>query len=361
MKQFLGSLLLALGLLALAPVVDAVTPTRTTGSDAVSQEPPPLKVVQLDKPVLPTSVFEYVRTIVLEETDEVVNVSPDVSIQPDGSFLIADGREARIRVYDPGGGLVTQFGRQGEGPGELGLPLRATRRPDGSLLVVDFSRGLLEFDSSGTRFLRGSRPPISPVYAAEQLNADEFLISGLRRESTDPRRLMHVWNAQVDTLVYSFFPTPGDSLARLAARNFGWADFARRGDTIAAIAAFSDTVYLFDRLTYEPLDQVALPLEDFRRIETYDPAAGTLELDEWLEQHDLLVDIHWLEDRSFLVQYQRPRGNDNEWSLLHTNMSGSRHFDLRNTPQLLAVEDNMLFFVHPDSYTPEKWAVVSLR
>lgn len=105
-------------------------------------------------PALPDSVFEQVRTITLEENDEVVNVSPDVSVQEDGSFLIADGREARIRIYDPEGRLETQFGRRGEGPGELGLPLEAMRRPDGSLVVVDLSRGILHFNSSGTRLIR---------------------------------------------------------------------------------------------------------------------------------------------------------------------------------------------------------------
>ena len=313
-------------------------------------------------PVLPNSVFEHVETILLEENAEVVNVSPDVTVQADGSFLIADSREARIRIYDRGGNLVTQFGRKGEGPGELGLPLKASHRPGGSLLVADFSRGLLEFDSSGTRFLRGTQLPIFPLYNAEQINDNEFLVFGLRRGSPDPRPLMHIWDAQNDTVSLSFFPTPGDSLARLAARSFGWADLARRGDTIAAIAAFSDTIYLFDGSDYDPLGKVPLPMRDFKRIVTYDPTASPLELDKWLGELNLLASIHWLEDRTFLVQYQQPRGaNDNEWSLLHTTIDGRRYFDLRNTPKLLAADGDLLFFVHPESYTPNKWAVVRLR
>ena len=311
-------------------------------------------------PALPDSVFEHVRTITLEENDEVVNVSPDVSVQEDGSFLIADGREARIRIYDSEGRLMTQFGRRGEGPGELGLPLEAMRRPDGSLVVVDLSRGILHFDSSGTRFIRGARPPMMPLYTAGPLGNDEFVVAGLRRGSADPRPLMHIWDPQADSVSFSFFPTPGDSLTRLAARNFGWADFARRGDTIAAIAAFADTVYLFDRVGSD-LGQVALPMIDFKRIATYDPTATPDELDQWLETLHLLVDIWWLEDGTLLVQYQQPQDTDNEWSLLRTDLDGRRYFDLRDTLELLAAHGNLLFFVDPSSYTPNKWIVVRLR
>jgi len=317
--------------------------------------------VRARTPALPDSVFEHVETIVLEENDEVVNVSPDVTVQADGSFLIADGSEGRVRIYDRRGNLLTQFGRRGDGPGELGLPVTAMRRPDGSLLVVDFSRGLLGFDSSGTRFVGRSQPPIRPVYAVKPLSDAEFLVAGLRHDSRDPRRLLHAWDAEENAISFSFFPTPGDSLARLAARNFGWADFARHGDTIAAIAAFSDTVYLFDRASYEPLGQVPLPITDFKRMTSYDPAAGPAEMDEWLEGLNLLTSIHWLEDRTLLVEYQQPRGGESEWNLLRTTLDGRPHFDLRNTPELLAADGNLLFFVHPESPTPNMWAVARLR
>ncbi len=44
-------------------------------------------------PTLPDSVFEPVATISLEEGDDVINVTPEVVVQDDGSFLIVDGRE----------------------------------------------------------------------------------------------------------------------------------------------------------------------------------------------------------------------------------------------------------------------------
>lgn len=311
-------------------------------------------------PTLPDSVFERVATISLEEGDTVINVTPDVVVQDDGSFLIVDGREARVRIYDASGRLEMQFGRKGEGPGEFGLPLTAMRNADGTMTVVDFSRGLLDFDSSGTGFLGASRPPIRPVYTARRLSDSLFLVAGIVGGSSSPRRLLHVWNSAADTISTSFFPTPGGSLAGLASRNFGWVDIALRGDTVAAVSAFSDTVYLFAP-TGRPLGRIPLPIQEFRRLQSYNPNASPAEFDEWLASLHLLVDVHWMDDRTFLVQYQRPRGEDNEWNLLRTTTSGRRHFDLRNTPKLLAVDGQRLIFVNPDSPTPNQWIVVRLR
>ncbi len=240
------------------------------------------------------------------------------------------------------------------------MPLTAMRNADGTMTVVDFSRGLLDFDSSGVGFLGASRPPIRPVYTARRLSDSLFLVAGIVGGSSWPRRLLHVWNSAADTISTSFFPTPGDSLAGLASRNFGWVDVALRGDTVAAVSAFADTVYLF-ALTGRPLGRIPLPIQDFRRLQSYNPNASPEEIDEWLESLHLLVDVHWLDDGTLLVQYQRPRGADNEWNLLRTTTSGMRHFDLRNTPKLLAVDGRRLIFVHPDSPTPNQWIVVRLR
>jgi len=318
------------------------------------------RISSVETPMLPETLFHRIGTIDLEENEEVINVSPTVDVDDDGSFLIADGRESRVRIYRPRGSLVTQFGMEGEGPGEFGTPTRVWRQPDGGLMVVDMSRGFMEFDSSGHRYLRGSAIPVQMLYTADPLSVDFTLVAGLLRGSKDPRPLLHVWDRETESFLQSFFPTPGDSLTRLAARNFGWADFARRGDSIAAISAFTDTLFLFDPAGQE-LGRVPLPIRDFRRIRSYNPRGSPVELDEWLGELHLLVDVHWLSDGSFLVQYQRPRGADNEWNLLRTTVAGDRVFDLRNTPELLAVDGDRLFFVDPQSLTPNRWAITRLR
>ena len=314
-----------------------------------------------ETPSLPEAAFRVVDEVTLDESPDVINVTPDITVEEDGSFLIADGREARIRKYGPSGELIYQIGRRGDGPGEFGMPLEVERRSDNdNLQVLDISKGLIEFDPTGERHIVTTRLTIRPAYTAEALGEHRTLLAGLLMDTEDPRPLLHIWDGTSQTPSHSFFPTPGDSLTRLAARNFGWADFARKGDSIVAIAAFTDTLFVFG-LEGQALGRVPLPIQGFPHIDSYEPQASPPELQRWLDDLLLLVDVYWLDDGSFLVQYQRPRGADNEWNLVRTNMRGHLLLDVRNTPQLLAVADGRLYFIDPRSLTPNRWVIAEFQ
>ena len=322
---------------------------------------PEYPVFTSEAPGLPEAVFREVGAITLEENAEVINVYPNVTVEDDGSFLIADAREARLRKYGPSGDLVYQVGRRGEGPGEFGLPLAVSRIPDtGHLQVLEISGSLLEFDSSGTQYIRTTGPTLTPAYEAEPLGENHTLFAGILAGDRDPRRLLHIWDTAEQTVLHSFFPTPGDSLTRLASRNLGVSDFDMQGDTIVVVASFTDTLFVFG-LEGQELDRVPLPIQGFPRIRSFEVQGGPMELQEWLEKLLLLVDVHWLNDRSLLVQYQRPRGADNEWNLLRTDLRGNLIFDLKNTPRLLAVAGDLLYFVDPHALAPNQWFIAELR
>lgn len=91
-----------------------------------------------------------------EEDGELFSRIADAIRLPDGRFVIADGNELRISVYDAQGRHQARFGRRGDGPGELrsisgiwntggniisvwdGFARRFTQfRPDGSVVRVD--------------------------------------------------------------------------------------------------------------------------------------------------------------------------------------------------------------------------------
>lgn len=314
-----------------------------------------------DRPRLPTGLFERVGTVTLEEDSSVINVSPRVTVASGGSFLIADSREAHVRIYGRDGSLVNQFGRRGDGPGEMRMPMHAERMPGGTLGVLDFTGLIMDFTPTGEEFLRRVQSPITPLYGGQVLSAQRLLIAGMRLGSEEPRPLLHIWDRDSEAITISFFPTPGDSLVRLASRNFGWADFAIRGDTIAAIATFTDTLFLFTP-DGEEIDQIPLPFAAFRRMEGYDSRLPAELLQEWLGQLDLLTDIFWLDDGSLLVQYERPRDADeSEWGLLRTTPGGDRVFEIANTPRVLAVSGDHLYFVDPSSLTPNLLLAARIR
>lgn len=335
--------------------------------DGVRETPAPQRLGAVAEPVqepprLPEDVFERVETITLEEDTAVINVSPRVDVAPDGSFLIADGREVRARIYDGAGQLVNQFGRRGAGPGEMRMPTSLRRMPGGTLLVSDLTGLLLEFDSVGESFLTSFRVPVIPLYSARPADGGRrLLLAGRRRDIGGASPLLHIWDRDSETIVRSFFPTPGDSLTRLAARNFGGSAISVHGDTIAAISAFTDTLFFFTA-DGDETDRVPVPFTAFRRMETYNPRLPPEQLQqEWLSELDLLTDVFWLDDGSLLIQYEKPRAADSEWGLLRTTRTGDRIFETTNTPRLLAVGGGRLYFIDPQSITPNRWLVARLR
>jgi hypothetical protein len=68
-----------------------------------------------------------------------------------GNLYILDAGNYRISVFDRAGRHLRSFGRQGEGPGELGFPAYMAVSPAGEVAVYDFApRALVLFDSDGT-------------------------------------------------------------------------------------------------------------------------------------------------------------------------------------------------------------------
>ena len=241
------------------------------------------------------------------------------------------------------------------------MPTSAWRRPGADTLrVLDFTGLIMDFDFTGDRFLGREQSPIVPLYGGQPLDDERLLLAGMLRGSEEPRPLLHIWDRSSDTITRSFFPTPGDSLTRLASRNFGAAAVAIRGDTVAAAASFTDTLFLFTPDGSE-IGRIPLPFTAFKRMKTYDPRVSPEQLQEWLSELNLITDVFWLDDGSLLVQYETPRETDSEWGLLRTTRTGDRIFEATNTPRLLAVSGDLLYFVDPGSLTPNLWLSARFR
>jgi hypothetical protein len=331
--------------------------TFSGGCEPRREQPPP---AQAGITSLPSKYFQTLGTISLQENADVINVSPSVSARPGGSgFLVVDQREARARLYRDDGRLLRQFGRKGRGPGEFQRPIAGYELRGGHLLIADLANGLLQFASPDS-LLSAAHPPLMPIYGVVPLSDSVALLAG-RGTGTAPA-LLHVWNVSRGAPVRSFFTTPGDSIQRIAARNFGWAGAAVRGDTIAAVFALADTLYLFD-LAGTRLRAIPLRIAGFRSMhELPGPAADDpVRLGRWLEQFVFLNSVFPLPDGTFLVQSERQRGTESEWNLLRVDTDGRTSFDLRNTPRLLAVRGDRLYFADPAAEAPNRWIVARLR
>lgn len=85
----------------------------------------------------------------LQEEGEGFFGVTDLGVLAGDRIAVLDGDAKRIVVYDEAGDFLTQYGREGSGPGEFQYPLEMAPRPDGGVSVFDMmNRRLERFDEA---------------------------------------------------------------------------------------------------------------------------------------------------------------------------------------------------------------------
>lgn len=109
-----------------------------------------------------TSVPEwFLQPLVLVQPEQApFGRISDVQLGEDGSLFILDGLSRTIRVFNPDGVAVREFGGRGQGPGEFEQPGKLLWGPDGNLWVLDLRDGRLTvFSPDGE--LQGTYRPVN--------------------------------------------------------------------------------------------------------------------------------------------------------------------------------------------------------
>lgn len=298
-----------------------------------------------------------VREFNLFESQSVINVTPRVKLDPRGGVLVADASEAQIRRYDEEGDLITAFGRKGNGPGEflrLATALRIGNQS--SVLAVDMSGRMAVFDSAGN-VEQTWQTRLGPVYNADGLGDSLVVLTG-RMAGRGESPLIHLWDLRSARLVRSFFAAPTAPAGLEGTYAFaGTSDVATRGDTIAAVFALTDTLYLFNGQG-ALLERIPIPFEEFRKPKEAIPDLASLdEYRQWASRFSAISQVFWASDGSFLIQYYDTDGVQPKWRLLRMTRSGERVFEVVDSPQLLAAgpTDPHLYFVQLGAETPAAW------
>jgi hypothetical protein len=338
---------------------------RAGDAQARGAAPPAVEAAEAERGL--DRVVRWGRDITLEENDDVVNVIPQMALEPGGGFLVADQAENQIRRYDRNGRLLGHFGRKGEGPGEFSVLLRALPLRSGGVLAFDtFQRGTV-FDSAG-RVAQSFRTPVGSLYEARLLNDTLLLLAGAvpQRTASPDRPRLHLWNLARGTLVRSFFvPRVRGRAHDLAASVGGIVSMDVRGDTVAAVFAISDTIYFFD-LNGRALRKVPIPFRYFRPVSERGRLPGSddgiVAAREWVGTFSFICHLFWLRDGTLLVQYQDRVGTEPHWRLLHMTVQGAPLFEAIDTPRLLQVdsETDVLYLHKPGSLTPNVWTEATL-
>lgn len=310
-------------------------------------------------------VVDWGRDITLEENPRVINVSPIVSFDPRGGMLIVDSKEAQLRRYGVNGELLWAAGRKGGGPGEFNAPNRSLRLGTGEILVADYSKKFVVFDSIAGEVTRTIDTPFRRIEHLLIVNDSILLVAAmLNGDFNSP--LLHLWNYRSNEVLKSFGLAPFESgNNQTAAVIASWSRISTRGDTLAAIFSLRDSVYFYT-LDGEYLDTKWLPSNKFRQAPDDGPVGSDVDQAKWLGTFDFMYNIHWLEEGDLLVTYMTvipERALEREFHLVRMRRDGAGVFEIRNSPKLLALDTSsrQMLFEAPESEAPNQWRTAYLR
>jgi hypothetical protein len=300
------------------------------------------------------------RTLTLRDGGRVTTVLPTLALQQGGGFFVVDLREHQIRRYDSIGNLISYFGRPGSGPAEFERLAGAVQTRSGAIIAADASGYLAYLDSTGRESKR-VRTGLGPIYNIALVNDSVVALTG-RLPGRADGPFVHLWNTRQERIANSFFDMPRHAPELAPAYAYaGAVDVAVRHDTVAAIVALSDTVYLFTT-DGRAVGKLPMPSRHFRQITR--PPPPNLQEDvgarvAWSSSFSRMSKVFWAADGSLYVQYFDLEQVDPRWSLIHMRRGGTPPVEMHDVPRLLTVSpfDNRLYFINPQTLEPNQWVI----
>lgn len=157
------------------------------------------------------------------------------AVGDDGTVYVLDSREGHVKIFDQTGKYLKTFGRKGQGPGELDVPIYLSmNRAKGEIMVQEIGRRLSYFGLDG-RFIRsisvkgtwalrarvdskgriiveeGVLDPEDPRYVTKKFSSGMILIAeltkspGPRPDVFNPFMAVNWWTIDAnDNIVYGY-------------------------------------------------------------------------------------------------------------------------------------------------------------
>lgn len=329
--------------------------TACGGSDKPADSPSASSTPVVDS-VAFAEAFEVLRVVTLEETDEVVTVTPRVTTDRPGELLVTEPQEAQVRVYDRDGSLKSVIGRRGAGPGEFQMPISARRTGDDRIVVPDVMLSRITFlDVTRPDSVETFVATIQPVLDVQDLGGGRFLLSGIDASSDQPN-FLHIWNPQTNQIERSFLPMMDER-----GRMFASTSATIEADTIWAVWALSDTLYKYNRngdeidkiLMTLPRPGAELPTSELGTIVSEEAMAGFSDVTQVVSAFPVGSDI--------AIQTAQMRGREAEYDLMIIDREGQVKYQLIASQRLLFVDGDELYFADPTSLLPNRITVAKRR
>lgn len=133
----------------------------------------------------PVAGLSFVRKIgELEAKDPNYQFTRPISVAEDGqgNLFVLDDKEGHVRKFGPDRKFMLQFGRKGQGPGEMQYPMTLDVGTNGRIVVSTMSSDFHVFENEGTYIDHFRLPPyrgISPkVLGSDRIVAYAFQTNG---------------------------------------------------------------------------------------------------------------------------------------------------------------------------------------
>jgi hypothetical protein len=146
-----------------------------------------------------------------------------VGVDDAGRIYVLDADGHRLVVFADDGSHLRTSGREGEGPGEIGWPIRLNVKPDGTALIEDIGRGRVHgFDPEGI-----------------PIESDGELVPNTRRIWSSEGYYSSISTVEEDQMLYRFFRVADSDtteLARLTAPASGIIELESCGMALSGLA-----------------------------------------------------------------------------------------------------------------------------
>lgn len=331
------------------------------------EEPSNLHAPTAAAPEVLAPAFEMVRSLEMEENDEVMVVQPMVTVGAPGELLVTEPLEGQVRVYSTSGELLDNMGARGEGPGEFAMPMFTHRTLDGGLVVADAGLSRLTFFGPDGE---AAEPEVATVglgdhLGALQLDADRYLVAGYHEgsEGRGRGRFLHIWNRSTELVERSFLQLHVPEEMIPLALSLTGVVATLEADTIWALRALADTLYKFSR-EGDRLGAFALPAFAPAGLDDSDDggAAGSTEAQHPFDTVVQAANVFVLGEDRIAVQFVQTQGTEMSWSLVVVDRQGNEVWSAEDTPRLFVVDqDDLFYFKDPTTVLANRWLVARLR
>lgn len=290
--------------------------------------------------------FSRADTIVLQETQAHVIVSPIFATLQGEELVVVDAKERRIATFSADGKLLWEHAQRGRGPGEIELPVAAAKTSEG-IWIADIFNGVFLLDPKDHHERRRVRNGSNALQGLIAINDTTLLIIGRGPVVSAKATWLHAIDARTGRSRWNALEIAERQLPEGAARTFGYATAHKMGDRLTVSFSLIDTVYQFD-LGGGVIRKYHAPLVNLRSLERRSREKPSSAL---LASLVRIVGAYEFGDSTIVVALQQGSSRGPRYDMAFIDTRGrSKALLVRNTAMLVGATDSSLLgaFSNPD-------------